>query len=92
MGFVDAPLGLGFGQDLHNGETFGVRVEHDLDCFGVGEEENGDEDVGDEVHGRYVIVVDQDAVKRRQLGLLVRGDFDVGSGLDMHIPAIVQQE
>jgi len=66
VGFVDALLRLGFGQDLHDGETCAMRREHDLDRVGVGEEEDGDENVGDEVHRCHIIVVDQDAVKRLQ--------------------------
>ena len=58
---------------MHNRETCAMRVEHDLDCFRVAEEEDGDEDVGNKVHRCHVIVMDEDAVKRLQFGLLAGG-------------------
>ena len=81
VGFVDAPLRFGFRQNLHDRHAVAMRVEHDLYRFGIAEEENADEDVRHEIHRRYIIVVDEDAVKRLQFDLLVGGDFDIGSGL-----------
>jgi hypothetical protein len=83
VSLVDALLRFGLGQDLHHGETLGMRAEHDLDRGGIGEKENGDQDVCDEIHRCHIIVVDQDAVKRLQFGLLVGSDFDIGCGLCM---------
>ena len=79
--FVDAFFSLGLGQDLHDRHPVVMRVEHDLRRFGIAEKEDADEDVRHEVHRRYIIVVDEDAVKRFQFSLLVGGDFDGWSGL-----------
>ena len=81
VGFVDAFLRFCFGQYLHDRHPVVMRVEHDHRRFGIAEKEDADEDVRHEVHRRYIIVVDEDAVKRFEFSCLVGGDFDAGSGL-----------
>ena len=85
VGFVDAFLRLRLGQDLHDSNALVMSAEHNLDRFGITEEEYGDENMRHKIHGGNIVVMDENAIERLKFRLLVGGDLPVGSGLRSHI-------
>lgn len=81
---VNSLLCFGLCQRLNIRVAVDVRGEHDLGGAVVAEIEDRFEDMHNEIHRRYIVVVDDDLVERLERGFGFFENFNFREGLQVH--------